>query len=96
MSDLSQVTAVILAGGLGTRLQKIVSDHTEAVEKYGVFGTPTFVFPNGSAAFLKLLKPPEKDASGLLDLLSEVMENRSYVGEIKRPQPPWPSNVSSG
>lgn len=77
-------------------LKKIVSDHTEAVEKFGVFGTPTFVFPNGSAAFLKLLKPPEKDASSLLDLLSDVMENRPYVGEIKRPQPPWPSNVTLG
>jgi hypothetical protein len=75
-------------------LEKIVSDHTEAVEQFGVFGTPTFVFPNGSAAFLKLLKPPDNDASDLLDLLSDVMGNRAYVGEIKRPQPPWPRNAN--
>ena len=31
MSDLSQVTAVILAGGLGTRLRKIVSDRPKVM-----------------------------------------------------------------
>ena len=31
MSDLSRVTAVILAGGLGTRLQKIVSDQPKVM-----------------------------------------------------------------
>ena len=31
MSDLSQVTAVILAGGLGTRLHKVVSDRPKAM-----------------------------------------------------------------
>lgn len=105
ITDISVLTEVARSSGLDPDkmhrdakdeelLQKIVSDHTEAVEKFGVFGTPTFVFPNGSAAFLKLLRPPDEDASGLLDLLSELMGNRAYVGEIKRPQPPWPSNVS--
>ena len=31
MSDLSQVTAVILAGGLGTRLRKVVSDRPKVM-----------------------------------------------------------------
>ena len=31
MSDFSQVTAVILAGGLGTRLRKVVSDRPKVM-----------------------------------------------------------------
>ena len=74
-------------------VEKIVQDHTEAVEQHGVFGTPTFVFPNGASAFLKLLRPPDEDAPRLLELLSEVMGNWGYIGEIKRPQPPWPKGA---
>jgi len=74
-------------------VEKIKQDHIDAVEQYGVFGTPTFVFPDGTSAFLKLLKPPDQDAPRLLEILSEVMEKWSYIGEIKRPQPPWPKGV---
>jgi len=74
-------------------VEKIKQDHIEAVEQYGIFGTPTFVFPDGTSAFLKLLKPPEHDAPRLVEVLSEVMEKWSYIGEIKRPQPPWPKGV---
>ena len=38
MSDLSQVTAVILAGGLGTRLRKVVSDIPKVMAD--ISGTP--------------------------------------------------------
>ena len=72
---------------------KVAADHIEAVESYGVFGTPTFVFPNGAAAFVKLLKPPEARASRALELLSEMMEDHIYIGEVKRPQPPWPKGA---
>ena len=74
-------------------VEKIVQDHTEAVEQHGVFGTPTFVFPNGASAFLKILRTPDEDAPRLLELLSEVMGSWGYIGEIKRPQPPWPKGA---
>ena len=72
---------------------KVTADHLEAVESFGVFGTPTFVFPNGAAAFVKLLKPPEARASRALELLAEMMEDHIYIGEVKRPQPPWPKGA---
>ena len=72
---------------------KVAQDHIEAVESFGVFGTPTFVFPNGAAAFVKLLKPPEARASRALELLAEMMEDHIYIGEVKRPQPPWPKGA---
>ena len=72
---------------------KIVADHLEAVETFGVFGTPTFVFPNGASAFVKMLKPPPGKATRTLELLSEMMSEQIYIGEIKRPQPPWPKGA---
>ena len=72
---------------------KIVADHLEAVETFGVFGTPTFVFPNGASAFVKMLKPPPGKAARTLELLSEMMSEQIYIGEIKRPQPPWPKGA---
>ncbi|MQF82768.1 hypothetical protein FIM02_01340 [SAR202 cluster bacterium AD-802-E10_MRT_200m] len=74
-------------------ITKIKEDHIEAVEQHGVFGTPTFVFQDGASAFLKLLKPPDQDAPRLLEILAEVMGKWNYIGEIKRPQPPWPKGV---
>jgi predicted DsbA family dithiol-disulfide isomerase len=72
---------------------KVVADHLEAVESHGVFGTPTFVFPNGAAAFVKMIKPPEGKAARVLELLSEMMSEHIYIGEVKRPQPPWPKGA---
>ena len=74
-------------------LETIARDHIEAVEQYGVFGTPTFVFPNGASAFVKMIKPPAGKAARTLELLSEMMSEQIYIGEIKRPQPPWPKGA---
>ena len=71
-------------------IESIARDHLEAAEQHGVFGTPTFLFGNGRSAFLKILRTPPEEAPKLTKLLFELMENWSYVGEIKRPQPPWP------
>ncbi len=65
-------------------------DHTEAVEKHGVFGTPTFVFEGGAAAYLKTFIPPEEDSAAFLEHFVALVSSSSYFGEIKRPQPPWP------
>ncbi|MEX2430738.1 MAG: DsbA family protein, partial [Dehalococcoidia bacterium] len=75
-------------------LQAVAASHTEAVEKYGVFGTPTFVFPNGASAFLKMVRPrsPE-DASRAFETVVALMESEVFIGEVKRPQPPWPKGI---
>ena len=65
-------------------------DHTEAVENHGVFGTPTFVFEDGGAAYLKTFIPPEEDSEAFFEHFVAMVSNSSYFGELKRPQPPWP------
>ena len=77
-------------------LESLAQVHYVAVDKYGIFGTPTFVFENDSSAFLKLLKPPEDEAVQVFENLIELMQQRLYVGELKRPQPPWPKGAYSG
>ena len=74
-------------------LETIARDHIEAVEQHGVFGTPTFVFKNGLSAYLKSFIPPEEDSLEFLDHFMGIVADRSYVGEIKRPQPPWPKGA---
>lgn len=74
-------------------IKEIRKDHEEAVGKHGVFGTPTFVFENGQSAFVKTLMPPEEDAYKAFNDFIALFSNRDYIGEIKRPQPPWPKNV---
>jgi len=68
-------------------LDKLASDHTGAVNRLGVFGTPTLVFPGNQAVFLKMAEPPPVDKS--IELLTEIrslIEQRPYVLEIKRPE----------
>lgn len=72
-------------------LQEVVASHTKAVAELGVFGTPTFIFPNGAAAFLKMLRPDTaEEASKAYDSLIAMMQGSKFIGEVKRPQPPWP------
>ena len=80
---------------LGDRslLGNIARDHTEAVEKHGVFGTPTFVFENGNSAYLKAFIPPPEDSVAFFEHFVAVVVDCSFVGEIKRPQPPWPKGA---
>ena len=65
-------------------------DHTEAVDEHGVFGTPTFVFEDGAAIYLKTLVPPEEDSIAFFEHFAALAAGRRYMGEMKRPQPPWP------
>lgn len=74
-------------------LEDIGRSHTRAVEEFGVFGVPTFVFPNGASTFLKAYRPKDEEAVEMFDALWKVMAEWKYVGEMKRPQPPWPSGV---
>lgn len=70
-------------------LAKLAEDHTYAVETLGIFGTPTLVFPEKQAIFLKLSSPPSPEES--LSVFTEVRqmaEHRRNILEIKRPQLP--------
>lgn len=70
-------------------LAKLAEDHTDAVEQYGVFGTPTLVFANGRAAYLKM-KPaaPAEESLAVWSDLAQTIVHRPYIEEVKRPVPP--------
>ena len=68
-------------------LDRLVEDHTFAVETLGVFGTPTLVFPEQQAIFLKMAPPPSpEEAIDVFDDVRRLAENRHQIKEIKRPQ----------
>ncbi len=65
-------------------LWEIGQSHQEAVERYAMFGTPTLVFSNGCAVYLKLAQPPmNMEAERVFTLLRELVEQHSVVQEIK-------------
>jgi len=68
-------------------LTKLAEDHTFAVETLGVFGTPTLVFPERQAIFLKMsLPPPPQECLSVFTELHHLVDRRRYIWEIKRPQ----------
>jgi hypothetical protein len=77
-------------------LRELGESHTTAVEEHGVFGVPTYVFPGGNAAFLKMFVPSEEQSAEIFDSMSKVIGQFEHVGEMKRPQPPWPHDVLRG
>ena len=67
-------------------LTKLAEDHTFAVEELNIFGTPTLVFPEKQAIFLKMSPPPLPDEC--LPIFSELFNiafNKRIIHEIKRP-----------
>ena len=58
--------------------------------KLGVFGVPTLVYDNNNIVFIKMLLPDDKDVKNILYTLETLIEKQTIIGEIKRPQPPWP------
>jgi predicted DsbA family dithiol-disulfide isomerase len=74
-------------------LRQIGESHTRAVEEYGAFGVPTYVFPSGNAAFIKMFIPPDDQAVEVYNTLTKFVGDLKHVGEVKRPQPPWPHGV---
>ena len=76
---------------LGNRrlLARLAEDHTCAVETLGVFGTPTLVFSERQAVFVKLPQiPPPDESLAVFAEVRHLAERRQYIQEIKRPQPP--------
>ena len=95
VADNLRIDTVSLAHDLEncSLIQTVSMYHYEAIETYGVFGTPTFVFENGNAVYLKTFIPPPEQAVGFFDEFLSMMSDRSYIGELKRPQPPWPKGL---
>ena len=65
-------------------LAEVGRSHQHAVEHYAVFGTPTLVFPNGCAVYLKLAPAPtDGEAARVFELLREINERHGAIQEIK-------------
>ncbi len=74
--------------GLSNRglLTKLSKDHTFAVGELNIFGTPTLVFPEKQAIFLKMSPPPLPDEClPIFSELSNIACHRRTIHEIKRP-----------
>jgi len=72
-----------------TILEALARDHKYAVGTHGVFGTPTFVFPNGASAYIRLAAAPTgAGALHLFDSLLAIAADEPRVLEIKRPTRP--------
>lgn len=78
-----------------TILAALERDHTHAVSVHGVFGTPTFVFPNGASAYIRIAEVPGVDAMAkMFDSLIAIAADEQRVLEIKRPVKPTPDQNS--
>ena len=87
--DLDRFRADVADPAIIDRLER---DHTEARRTHGVFGTPTFVFPDGDAAYVRLAQPPSgADAVRIFDRIVGFTEDEPAILEIKRPVRPVPS-----
>jgi hypothetical protein len=105
LSDKDALMAVAKEAGLDvdqfakdledrSTLDEVAASHQEAVNDLGVFGTPTLVFPNGGTAFLKMSRLSSKgQATRAFHSVMDLMESDLFIGEVKRPQPPWPKGV---
>ena len=71
----------------------IAEDHQDASKTHGAFGTPTFLFNNGQSIYLKTFIPPLEDSLEAFEHFVGLFSERSYFGEVKRPQPPWPKGA---
>ena len=74
-----------------TILRTLADDHRHAVATHGVFGTPTFVFPNGASAYIRLSEASTgTEALHVYDSLLAVAAGEPRILEIKRPIKPLP------
>jgi predicted DsbA family dithiol-disulfide isomerase len=72
-------------------LDSLARDHRQAVQEHGVFGTPTFVFPDGASAYVRLAEALDAANSGrLFDRVLSIVAGEPSILEIKRPRKPSP------
>jgi predicted DsbA family dithiol-disulfide isomerase len=70
-------------------LTTLARDHKDAVSEHGVFGTPTFLFPDGATAYVRLAEAPAgPDALTVFDRLVSIAAEEPHILEIKRPAKP--------
>ena len=68
-----------------TCLDRLAADYAKA-DGMDIFGTPTFAFPEARPAYLKLSHLPEpEDALAFWYEFRQIVADRSFVIEIKRP-----------
>jgi predicted DsbA family dithiol-disulfide isomerase len=72
---------------------ELLSDMGEDYEfghgELGVFGVPTFVFPNGGSAYVRILPAPDgQEAVDVFDDFVRTVRDRPFLSEIKRPKKP--------
>jgi predicted DsbA family dithiol-disulfide isomerase len=72
-------------------LAALERDHRAAVAEHGIFGTPTFLFPGGQAAYVRLAEAPDAaDSLSLFDRVISIAAEEPRILEIKRPRKPSP------
>lgn len=72
--------------------KRIAADYECGKNTFGVFGTPTIVFENGASAYIQTRPAPPKDET--LDVWNDFVQlvaERPYLKEIKRPVKPQPA-----
>jgi len=70
-------------------LDALARDHRQAVGELGIFGTPTFVFEDGAAAYVRLSEPVNGTSPvEVFDRLVSVAAGEPRILEIKRPRRP--------
>ena len=68
-------------------LSEIGADYARGRDEHGAFGTPTIVFPDGTASYLRML--PSAPVDEAVDFFHEFVRTarlRPYLHEIKRPR----------
>lgn len=72
-------------------LASLARDHQQAVSEHGVFGTPTFLFGEGTSAYVRLAETLDgPDAVRVFDRLLSIAAREPSILEIKRPRKPTP------
>jgi predicted DsbA family dithiol-disulfide isomerase len=70
-------------------LEELARDHRQATSELGIFGTPTFVFEDGAAAYVRLSQPVNGTSPvDVFDRLVAVAGGEPRILEIKRPRKP--------
>jgi len=68
--------------------QRIGASHMGSLDHIGVFGTPTLIFEDGRAAFLRLKPtPPKSEALRVFNQVKDLVVDRPFIDELKRPTP---------
>jgi len=72
-------------------LEALARDHRQAVSVHGVFGTPTLVFPDGAAAYVRLAEAPDPaESNRVFERLLSIAAGEPSILELKRPRKPTP------